>query len=89
MKDFIIDIENNNLASYIKEVFYDSKASICSFEFTNIDDEISEFILEIALKHISQFVFIDNHTYHGSILRQMMEDEEEYYNNLAKTDNKS
>jgi len=66
MKNFIIDLENLNLAKNIIEIFYDSKCSVCNIEVKEItqDSDVIDTIKDIGYKYISQFSFNGN----GAIL---------------------
>ena len=92
MEQFVIEVEKHGLSKYIYEIFYDSKQSFCTFEINEelkFEDAISDILIQIALKYISQFSWIDNMTYHGGSLLGIDEVEEEYYKKLEATDNKS
>lgn len=65
MISFCEKIAENSITS-IKEVFYDSKASICNFvfEFSTFLPEEKNKILQIAKETIGQFMWIDECIYH-------------------------
>jgi hypothetical protein len=92
MEQFIIEVEKYNLSRYIHTIFYDSKQSFCTFEVSEeleSGDTVSDFLIQIALKYISQFSLIDNRTYHGGALFGIDEAEEEYYRKLEEAENKA
>lgn len=52
------DLAEAGLHIYVREMFYDSQACICSFEFSgDIADEVSDRILNLALERVDQFEF--------------------------------
>jgi len=80
MENFVIEMEENNLGKYIEEIFYNTKASFCTFEINKeieLTIEVQENILAIAMKHISQFCIFDDNVHHGEPLMEAMIKEEE------------
>lgn len=64
------DLAEADLHTHIHEMFYDSKAFICSFELTDdLPKAINDRILNLALNRISQFEF-DGIVHHGNNLAE-------------------
>lgn len=63
----------SDVAHYVKSVFYDSKANLCTFEFVEsvkVDDPVATALKQAALESIAQFDwfgFVD----HGAPLDDM------------------
>lgn len=66
---FAEDLAEKGLHGFVLEVFFDSKADICSFSLgeTDLFPQISQGILDCALEHISQFDW-EGTVYHGKPL---------------------
>jgi len=57
-----------NICQYVKSIFYDTKANMCVFEFTqNLPTEINNELEQIALATIGQFTW-DEVVRHGKPL---------------------
>jgi len=70
MLGFAQDLAEAELHGHVREMFYDSKAFICSFELTEgLPQAVSDRILNLALNHISQFEF-DGTVHHGNNLAE-------------------
>ncbi|MEZ5617196.1 MAG: hypothetical protein R3E40_02790 [Rhodocyclaceae bacterium] len=57
-----------DLAGVVKEVFYDSKASVCSFKFTRdvaLGDHVEKQLFAIAMETINQFEWLDTVHHRG------------------------
>ena len=60
MLGFVEDLVRESLAGVLEEVFYDSKACLCAFEFAqgfDLKGHIAEIVLSCAKSHISQFIW--------------------------------
>ena len=58
------DLAEAGLHGHVREMFYDSKAYICSFELTgDLSNGVNERILNLALERLDQFEF-DGVVYH-------------------------
>lgn len=67
MLDFASSVAWVGHEKLVKELFYDSKACLCTFEFTHkikIGEPIEIELLSIAKKTIGQFMWIDDCVYH-------------------------
>jgi hypothetical protein len=68
MLNFTKETAVQGLAHYIAEIFYDSKACICSFKFTDnktLSSSQKDSLFELAEKYISQFDW-DDTIHHGN-----------------------
>lgn len=71
MLDFASSVAWDGHEKLVKEVFYDSKACFCTFEFTPpliAGEKIERDLFNIAKKSINQFRWIDDDIYHGDNL---------------------
>jgi len=64
------DLAEADLHIHIREMFYDSKAFICSFELAaDLPQDANERILNLALNRISQFE-LDGIVHHGNSIAE-------------------
>lgn len=64
MLGFVEDLACEGLEGVLEEVFYDSKACLCTFEFApgfDLKGHIAEIVLSCAKRHISQFIWDDRY----------------------------
>lgn len=64
MLGFVEDLAREGLAGVLEEVFYDSKACLCTFEFApgfDLKGHRAEIVLSCAKRHISQFIWDDRY----------------------------
>lgn len=73
MLGFVRDVAWEGLEGVLEEVFYDSKACICTFEFApdfDLKDHRAETVFLCAKKHISQFLWGD-YVHHSDAIDDM------------------
>lgn len=67
MLSFAECLARNGLSEHVAQVFYDSNADLCSFEFKaplRLGDPIEGLLRDIALRHVAQFEWFGA-AYHG------------------------
>lgn len=73
MLEFSASVAWEGHEKLVKELFYDSKACICSFEFTrklNSGESVERELFKMATKTIDQFMWIDDLVYHGDNIEE-------------------
>ena len=76
---FVRDVAWEGLEGVLEEVFYDSKACICTFEFApdfDLKDRKAEIVFLCAKKHISQFIWGD-YVHHSNAIDDMGSEDDE------------
>jgi len=70
---FVRDVAWEGLESVLEQVFYDSKADLCTFEFSpdfDLKGHKADTVLSCAKKHISQFMWGD-YVHHSNAIDDM------------------
>ena len=78
MLGFVHDVAWEGLEGVLEEVFYDSKACICTFEFIpefDLKEPKAEIVFLCAKKHISQFMWGD-YIHHSNAIDDMGNEED-------------
>jgi hypothetical protein len=68
MMRFCEQLAHTHVSTFVEEVFYDSKACLCTFTLTEsaeLQEEVLMLIFKAALENLGQFEWIDGAMYDG------------------------